>query len=64
MAEKQCSNCKLYEPIAGDPAAGWCQFTADKPMPYWMDKYRSAIDSMGADVVATDGEDCDTFEAK
>lgn len=64
MAEKQCSNCKLYNPIAGEPPAGYCEFTSERKMPYWMDKFRTHIDSLGADVVATDGEDCDTFESK
>lgn len=61
---KQCSNCKLYNPISGDPPAGYCEFTSERPMPYWMDNHRSAIDRMGSDVMATDGENCDTFEQK
>lgn len=57
----QCSECKHYNPIKGDPAAGWCEFIANMPVPFWIEKYRSAVEKNGADVIATDGQECAAF---
>lgn len=65
---KQCSRCAYYDPLHdgsgryGEPA-GWCTFTTVEKLPFWMEQNRSMIDSVGADVSATDGSDCDRFEA-
>lgn len=59
---KQCKECKYYDPLkSGDPPAGWCTFIADGTAPFWMENYRTAIDKLGADVMATDGEECGAF---
>jgi hypothetical protein len=33
-----------------------------RSVPYWADKFRSHINSLGHDVLAKDGEECDAFE--
>jgi hypothetical protein len=62
---KRCETCDHYNPLkSGEPPAGWCEFTANVPLPMWMEKYRTHIDSLGADIVATDGEDCDAYKGQ
>jgi len=55
---RTCSSCNHYEAISGEPAAGWCKFMDRTNLPFWMEKYKTAIEKMGAAVMATDGEDC------
>lgn len=56
-----CKQCKHYAPLDGEPEAGWCEFVSNSPVPFWMDKYRLAVEKFGSDVVATDGEECGAF---
>lgn len=59
---KRCADCYYYNPVAGDPPAGWCEFTTIVKLPFWMEKRRLNVDRLGADVMAEDGADCDTFQ--
>lgn len=60
---KRCADCHYYNPVKGDPPAGWCEFTTAHLIPFWMKKHRLAVDRLGADVMADEGEDCDAFKA-
>lgn len=62
---QQCSNCRHYNPLkSGEPPAGWCEFTLETDLPFWMAARRLEVDRLGADVVATDGAQCNTFVEK
>lgn len=55
---KSCGNCDYYDPLKGEPSAGYCCFADRESLPYWMENYRTHINRLGHDVVASDGEDC------
>jgi hypothetical protein len=60
---QQCSSCRHYEALkTGEPPAGWCQFIINADVPFWMARDRLEIDKNRADVLATDGANCDAFE--
>lgn len=58
---KRCADCDYYNPIKGEPPAGWCEFMVEHNIPFWMEKLRTHIDSLGADVEAGDGAECDAY---
>lgn len=59
---KNCGNCTLYNPLKGEPPAGYCEFMDRRSIPYWADEFRTHINQLGHDVLASDGEECDAFE--
>lgn len=59
---KQCVNCKHYNPLKGEPQAGWCVFIEQSNVPFWIAKYKTAVEKLGADVSGDEGEECDAFE--
>ncbi len=59
---KKCQNCKRYNPVKGEPPAGWCLFIAQEDVPFWMQNYTTAIEKLGADVMGDDGADCPAFQ--
>ena len=59
---QQCSECRHYQKVNGDPPAGWCEFITNAMVPFWMERDRLAIDRGRADVVATDGAECAAFD--
>lgn len=59
---KQCGNCAYYEAIAGEPPAGYCRFMGRASIPFWMSRLRTRAESVGSDVLATDGENCDAYK--
>lgn len=59
---KKCANCNLYNPITGEPPAGYCEFMERRNIPFWAEKFSVAINRLGHDVLAQDGENCDAFE--
>jgi hypothetical protein len=60
---KRCADCHYYNPVKGEPPAGWCEFTTAHSVPFWMEQHRNAVDRLGADVLANDGVDCFAFES-
>lgn len=59
---KRCADCKHYNALkSGEPPAGWCEFIANSPVPYWIEKSRAAVEKNGADVLAVDGANCDAY---
>lgn len=52
-----CGECKFYEPLSGDPPAGWCQFVAETNLPFWS----GPISTKGSDVLSSDGAECKAF---
>lgn len=60
---KQCANCKHYNPLTGEPLAGWCVFIEQSKVPFWIEKYKTAVEKLGADVMGTDGDECPAFES-
>jgi hypothetical protein len=58
-----CQECAHYDPLkSGEPPAGWCEFIYNSEVPFWMKRKRIEIDRLGADVLASDGEDCGAFK--
>ena len=59
---RNCGNCKHYDPLKGEPPAGYCGFMDTERLPYWIDNYRRHIESLGADVLPSDGAECDAHK--
>lgn len=58
----KCADCYHYCPLkSGEPPVGWCEFTSNTSLPFWLDIRRNLVDRLGADVAATDGEECLAF---
>lgn len=64
---KNCGNCQHYEPLKGEPPAGYCEYIEVCDLPFWLadNAYNMAkVRSAKNDVVPTDGAECDTFRPK
>lgn len=61
-----CGECKFYDPLKGEPPAGYCQFVEARTLPFWMDGNVDTLTTLrrlkGSDVVPTDGDLCDAFQ--
>jgi hypothetical protein len=61
-----CGECKFYDPLKGEPAAGWCLFVEHRTLPFWMDANLDSMKTLralkGSDVLPTDGAECDAFQ--
>jgi hypothetical protein len=60
---KSCGTCIFYEPLKGEPPAGYCDFAERPVLPFWMDSEIMAVRAIkGSDVVPADGAECDAFQ--
>lgn len=61
---KNCGSCKFYEPLKGEPPAGYCEFVERPTLPFWMEVSMDKVRAIrGNDVTPDQGTECDAFVA-
>jgi hypothetical protein len=62
---QQCGSCIHYSSLAGSSPAGWCTFTTNTSLPFWLEKFLADQQTVrkGDDVMADDGADCYAWSA-